>query len=395
MSMWQKRKQKKTNSYQYEEIPMNRPKIVPKYSKMMKGVDQFDQNMKYYHFYRKTSKWSTKMIFYLLQALLQNAFTLYNKFSKDTKKYTHLEFQMVAMRAFIEFDPEKWTENPNIVLKPTEKLPEASRLFSPSKVKQLPVSRRRNGIPITAHNTTTLTVPRYGPEPPTSIPVHDAHVVTIGANTPASTSMAVPELVVTTHLATTAGSETMVSVHEHIPCVSTLGTFVTTPTNAMSTPSAIMPEIDGAAGTPVTTTLATTLSENDSPAIIPARGASLSSANVPVLPAVSGQSLQMNNTNAEPIEIRLDQPPHKKRRMRVVDPLCRLDKTLSHRLELFTKKLSDRKKCRVCFLKDKKRAYVNRHCRICKIPLCNWDIRGCYDTYHELSDKDIRSWKEK
>ena len=73
----------------YEEFDMQRPKVVPEYSQMMKGVDQFDQNMSYYHFYRRTTKWTTKMNLYLLQAMLQNAHTLYRKFSTDEKKRSY------------------------------------------------------------------------------------------------------------------------------------------------------------------------------------------------------------------------------------------------------------------------------------------------------------------
>ena len=170
-----KKKTKRGKQYTYEEFQMNRPKIVPEYTQKMKGVDQFDQNMQYYHFYRKTSKWTTKMNLYLLQAMLQNAFTLYLKFTTEKVKLTHLQFQMVAVELLVDFKPETYPDDHSgITIKPSDKLPESERLWSPSKVKN-PVVPKRARRAAVLRPVATVSVP-VAPVVDVAAPVIDVSV---------------------------------------------------------------------------------------------------------------------------------------------------------------------------------------------------------------------------
>ena len=54
------------------EIKM--PYAVDQYSKLMKGVDKANQYLSYYSFLRETVKWSKKVVLYLLNCALFNAF---------------------------------------------------------------------------------------------------------------------------------------------------------------------------------------------------------------------------------------------------------------------------------------------------------------------------------
>ena len=84
-----------------------------------------------------------KMTFYLLQALLQNAYTLYRNFCPEEKKKTHLQFQLEAVDALLKFDPNNWYDDPSTPIRSDEKLPETARFWSPSKAKDSPFRRRR------------------------------------------------------------------------------------------------------------------------------------------------------------------------------------------------------------------------------------------------------------
>ena len=55
------------------------------YNKNMKGVDHFDQMLKYYSFARKSTKWTKKMTMYLLQMAIHNSFTLYKQYNPYKK----------------------------------------------------------------------------------------------------------------------------------------------------------------------------------------------------------------------------------------------------------------------------------------------------------------------
>jgi acetone carboxylase gamma subunit len=53
------------------------PYAVDQYSKLMKGVHRADQYLSYLSVLRKTVKWSIKLVLYLLNCALFNAFFVY------------------------------------------------------------------------------------------------------------------------------------------------------------------------------------------------------------------------------------------------------------------------------------------------------------------------------
>ena len=79
----------------------------------MKGVDHFDQMIKYYKFSRKSNKWTKKITLYFFQMAIYNAFSLYKEYSKDKKKLDLLGFHEMLYLELISFDESKWP-NSNI-----------------------------------------------------------------------------------------------------------------------------------------------------------------------------------------------------------------------------------------------------------------------------------------
>ena len=65
------RKERQTN------MEIKKPYDVVQYNKFMKGVDRADQYLSYYSVLRKTIKWSKKVVLYLLNCALFNAFFVY------------------------------------------------------------------------------------------------------------------------------------------------------------------------------------------------------------------------------------------------------------------------------------------------------------------------------
>ena len=479
----------------YEEFDMQRPKVVPEYSQMMKGVDQFDQNMSYYHFYRRSSKWTTKMNLYLLQAMLQNAHTLYRQFSTDEKKFklSHLEFQLVAAECLIDFDPNCWLDDPSATLTPNEKLPESERLWSPSKVKDLPIPRHArcadvahllppdlnimedipmcdldlDSTPVSTPGEVDAQLPGTGDLASDVAIIEDIHVHTpvstpgeadalLTVFTPVSTpGEADAQLTVSTPVSTPGEADaqlpdagdlvTDVGILDRIP----LSTPVSTPGEVdaqlpnvgdLALNMAILDQI------PVSTPVST---HGESDTQLPGTGdlasgmgilyripvsTSVSTPVVPVDVAVEA-GLQVPGTGAileieglgavSNIDINVEAlgieangniaanadiaapPPPKKRRIRVEDPECRLDQKIYHRLERINglnlrAGIDTRKLCRVCMLRDKHRSKCSKICNICKIALCDFEMkdrtdpskyRKCFDIYHSISHKTIRSWK--
>ena len=72
------RKDTKTN------IDVRKPHAVVQYNKFMKGTDRADQYLSFYSVLRKTVKWSKKVVLYLLNCALFNAFFVYR--TLNTKK---------------------------------------------------------------------------------------------------------------------------------------------------------------------------------------------------------------------------------------------------------------------------------------------------------------------
>jgi len=61
-------KDRKTN------MEVNKPYVVVQYNKLMKDIDRADQYLSFYSVLRETVKWSKKVVLYLLNCALFNAF---------------------------------------------------------------------------------------------------------------------------------------------------------------------------------------------------------------------------------------------------------------------------------------------------------------------------------
>ena len=73
------RKDRKTN------MEIKKPYAVVQYNKFMKGEDRADQYLSYYLVLRRTVKWSKKVVLYLLNCAIFNAFFVYRTLSTNKK----------------------------------------------------------------------------------------------------------------------------------------------------------------------------------------------------------------------------------------------------------------------------------------------------------------------
>lgn len=74
-------------------VAMVKPDAVLEYNQYMKGVDQFDQNLKYYAFTRKTWKWWKRAAFHLIHLAKVQAFLVF-KMMNPASKQTQLQFTL-------------------------------------------------------------------------------------------------------------------------------------------------------------------------------------------------------------------------------------------------------------------------------------------------------------
>ena len=70
----------------YEEVMMQRPKLVKQYINYMGGIDHFDQLINDYATAQCTYRWTKKIIFYILQIGLLNAYIHYQQYSSERVK---------------------------------------------------------------------------------------------------------------------------------------------------------------------------------------------------------------------------------------------------------------------------------------------------------------------
>jgi len=78
-------KDRKTN------IEIKKPYVVVQYNKFRKGIDRADQYLSFYSVLRKTVKWSKKVVLYLLNCALFNAFFVYRTLNTNKKvKYKNI-----------------------------------------------------------------------------------------------------------------------------------------------------------------------------------------------------------------------------------------------------------------------------------------------------------------
>ena len=72
-------KDKKTN------MEIKKPYAAVQYNKFIKGIDRAEQYLSYYSVLRKTAKWSKKVVLYLLNCALFNAFFVYRTLNTNKK----------------------------------------------------------------------------------------------------------------------------------------------------------------------------------------------------------------------------------------------------------------------------------------------------------------------
>ena len=66
-------------------MEIKKPYAVVQYIKFIKGVDRADQYLTYYSVLKITVKWSKKVVLYLLNCVLINAFFVYRARQIQTK----------------------------------------------------------------------------------------------------------------------------------------------------------------------------------------------------------------------------------------------------------------------------------------------------------------------
>jgi hypothetical protein len=66
-------------------VEVKKPAAVVQYNKLMKGIDRADRYLGYYSVLRKTVKWSKKVVLYLLNCALFNAFVVYRTLNTNKK----------------------------------------------------------------------------------------------------------------------------------------------------------------------------------------------------------------------------------------------------------------------------------------------------------------------
>ena len=76
-----RRKDRNTN------MEIKKPYAVVQYNKFIKDVDSADQHLGYYSVLKKTVKWSKKVVLYLLNCVLFNAFFVCRTLNTNKVKY--------------------------------------------------------------------------------------------------------------------------------------------------------------------------------------------------------------------------------------------------------------------------------------------------------------------
>lgn len=83
-----------------DKTPVYKPTVVVEYTRKMGGVDLSDQLMSYYHFLRRSCKWSTKLFLHLLSMSMLNAFVLNRKFG-DENKLSHWQYREALAKELV------------------------------------------------------------------------------------------------------------------------------------------------------------------------------------------------------------------------------------------------------------------------------------------------------
>jgi hypothetical protein len=76
---------------------LRKPYLVIDYNSNMNGVDRVDQMLAYYPTVRKTTKWTKKLFFYMIELSIHNAHIIYNDKHQDDNMSLY-DFQMSIIR---------------------------------------------------------------------------------------------------------------------------------------------------------------------------------------------------------------------------------------------------------------------------------------------------------
>lgn len=63
------------------DYPILKPISILDYNKYMKGVDRADQYLSYYSIFRKTKKWTKRVMMFFINCALFNSFKVYTALS--------------------------------------------------------------------------------------------------------------------------------------------------------------------------------------------------------------------------------------------------------------------------------------------------------------------------
>jgi hypothetical protein len=83
-----------------ERVTVPKPRCIVDYNTFMNGVDRIDQQIQYYPFVRKTTKWHKKFTMYLFELALHNAFILFRIQNPNSKCTTLFHFITAVCRSW-------------------------------------------------------------------------------------------------------------------------------------------------------------------------------------------------------------------------------------------------------------------------------------------------------
>ncbi|XP_046145451.1 piggyBac transposable element-derived protein 4-like [Osmia bicornis bicornis] len=83
------------------DCPIQKPISIIDYNKYMKGVDRVDQYLSYYSIFRKTKKWTKRVVMFFINCALFNSF----------KVYTALNGKKITYKNFLHKAALSWTED--------------------------------------------------------------------------------------------------------------------------------------------------------------------------------------------------------------------------------------------------------------------------------------------
>lgn len=87
--------------------PIQKPDLIVNYNKYMKAVDRADQYLSYYSIFRKTKKWTKRVVMFFINCALFNSFKAYTVL--NGKKITYKNFLHKVAISWIE--DSKYKEN--------------------------------------------------------------------------------------------------------------------------------------------------------------------------------------------------------------------------------------------------------------------------------------------